>query len=191
MHELDHDDRATASFGELEPRQIEFIRVYLVNGMNGTKAAAEVFGMGYNAAANKAHTLLHDPRIASVISAEMQSRMRRLRVDGDWVLEQAVEVFHRCMQVEKLLDRDGNLTGEFRFDATNSLKALNLIGKHVNVRAFESVQEDNRKEQVLERLQRGRERSRVAQRQAVAALADLEDDTGGSGARDDKHVSFL
>lgn len=191
MSQLEHDDQAAATFGELEPREIEFIRVYLVNGMNGTKAAAEVFGMDRSAAAGKAHRLLHEPRIASVISAEMHGRMQRLKIDGDWVLEQAVEVFNRCMQVEKMLDRNGNLTGEFRFDATNSLKALELIGRHVNVKAFEKTQENQLKEEIIHRLQRGRQRSGLAQRQVIAVLTDLKEDTIDAGTQGGKPTSFM
>lgn len=191
MNQLEHDGQAAATFGDLEPREIEFIRVYLVNGMNGTKAATEVYDMDRSSASGKAHTLLHDPRIASVISAEMHDRMRRLKIDGDWVLEQAVEVFKRCMQAEKMLDRDGNITGEFRFDAANSLKALELIGKHVNVKAFEKTQETHLKDEILHRLKRGRELSGLAKRQAIAALANLENNQDDAATREDQAVSFM
>src|SRR5690606_27765860 len=115
---------------------------------------------------------LHDPRIAAVVAAEMHSRVQRLRIDSDWGLEQAVEVFNRCMQVEKLLDRSGNLTGEFKFDPANSLKALDIIGKHINVKASEEVQHNQRQEEIVHRLLRGRGRSRLAQQCAIATLAD-------------------
>lgn len=171
---MEYEHEAAATSGELEPREIEFIRVYLVNGMNGSKAATEVYGLDGSAASNKAHSLLHDPRIAAVVAAEMHSRMQRLRIDSDWVLEQAVEVFNRCMQVEKLLDRNGNLTGEFKFDAANSLKALDIIGKHINVKAFEEAQHNHRQEEIVQRLLRGRGRSRIAQQSIIQALANSQ-----------------
>lgn len=190
MQKLEHE-QAAAPFGELELREIEFIRVYLVNGMNGTKAAVEVFGLNREYAATKAHNLLQDPRIASIISAEMHARMRRLRIDVDWVLEQAVEVFNRCMQTEKILDRHGNLTGEFKFDATNSLKALELIGKHVNVKAFEKVLEDRSNDEVLQRLQRARVRLTSLQRDSIEAVGSIVDLQSGDSNEIQAPLSFL
>ena len=62
--------------------------------------------------------------------------------------------------MEKVLDRDGNLTGEFRFDASNAIKALALIGKHVDVRAFENKEStSNISEEMVNRLRRGRDRA--------------------------------
>lgn len=62
--------------------------------------------------------------------------MNELKIDATWVLREAVDIYSRCSQVEKILDRHGNETGEYRFDAPNALKALKMIGDHVNVKAF-------------------------------------------------------
>ena len=87
--------------------------------------------------------------------------MQRLRVDADWVLAEAINVYQRCMQKEKVVDRDGNFTGEFRFDAANSLKALNLIGQHVSAKVFEEKQIAHQDRELMERLQRARSRNKA------------------------------
>jgi phage terminase small subunit len=99
--------------------------------------------------------------VKAAIAAQLETRASRLLVGGDWVLRQLVSVFERCNQVEKILDRDGQPTGEFKFDASNSLKALNLIGQHCDVAAFKSdaAPSDTAHAQgLIERLQRGRQR---------------------------------
>lgn|GEM_PF-4668635 len=54
----------------------------------------------------------------------------------------------------------GQPTGEFKFDAANAIKALALIGKHVDVRAFEDKVAGNTfSEEMIERLHRGRLRA--------------------------------
>jgi phage terminase small subunit len=63
------------------------------------------------------------------------------------------------MQAEKVLDRDGNHTGEFKFDASNALKALTLVGKHVDVKAFDQkVEVSQEGNELIARLNRGRQR---------------------------------
>ena len=46
---------------QLRPEEIEFILLYLTNGMNGTKAAIHTFGLSSTAAGSKAHILLIAP----------------------------------------------------------------------------------------------------------------------------------
>ena len=70
----------------------------------------------------------------------MQDRIKRTKIDADWVLNQAVKLHNRCMQGEPVLDRDGNETGEWKFEHAGANKSLELIGKHVNVQAFTEKQ---------------------------------------------------
>ena len=54
----------------------------------------------------------------------------------DNLLNQAVKVHNRCMQHEEVTDREGASTGEFKFEHSGANKALEIIGKHVDVQAF-------------------------------------------------------
>lgn len=152
-------DSINADIGALTPEDIEFIRIYLINGRNGTRAAMEAFGLTYAQSANKASRMFNRPEVITVIERELKASMQRLQIDSDWVLREAVEVYQRCMQTTKILDRDGNPTGEYRFDAANSIKALNLIGAHINVKAFEGRQRVTFDVLIVERLRRARSRT--------------------------------
>ena len=138
---------------ELEPQQQVAVSLYL-KSMNKSQAARD---SGYETT-----KVFDNPAVKKAIAAQLAVRAKRLLVGGDWVLRELVVVYERCMQTEKTLDRDGNYIGEFRFDASNSLKALALIGKHVDVSAFENKQEQHQKkevsQQIVERLNRARKR---------------------------------
>jgi hypothetical protein len=55
-----------------------------------------------------------------------------------------VEVFERCMQHKPVLDKDGNPTGEYRFDSAGAARALELMGKHKSVNAFKETESDRK-----------------------------------------------
>ena len=46
------------------------------------------------------------------------------------------------MQQVPVLDKEGNPTGEYRFNAAGALRALELIGKHKAVNAFKETESD-------------------------------------------------
>ena len=96
----------------------------------------------------------------AAIAEQLSIRAERLRLGGDWVLGELRRVYDRCMEIQEIKDVYGQSTGEFKFDAANALKALSLIGKHVDVRAFEDkVSTSSFGEEMVERLQRGRLRT--------------------------------
>ena len=156
-------------------QELEFCRLYIKYQRNGTRAVLEAFpGLSPTQAASKAHNLLSKPQIYAVIYHAVQEAMKRIQVDAEWVLNGAVEVYERCMQKEKILDRNGDFTGEFKFDASNSLKALDIIGKHISVKAFEDRLENDKSREVAERLSRAR--LRTQHRQALEEIeAENED----------------
>jgi len=125
----------------MSPMQQRFVNEYLVD-LNATQAAARA---GYSAktAVQKGYQLLQKPEIADAIAAKVAARSERTAIDADYVLRQAVKLHERCMQeVEPFTDRkglqirdkDGNPL--FVFNAAGAAKALELVGKHVNVSAF-------------------------------------------------------
>jgi len=118
-------------------------------------------------------TLIFDKPAVKVAIAELLSiRAERLRVGGDWVLGELKRVYDRCMQVEDVFDRDGRPTGRFEFDASNAIKALALIGKHTDVRAFEEkMQVLPGNDELVNRLNRGRQRVRERNSQIESSLS--------------------
>lgn len=89
---------------------------------NGTQAAIRA---GYSEASAKdiAYELLRKPKIIDKICAAMAKRSQRAEVDAAWVLARLVEVEGEAASAEK-----GN--------RLHRLRALELIGKHVDVNAF-------------------------------------------------------
>ena len=104
------------------------------------KVCAEVTGLSYDYV-RELHTKTH------ILDALEKGRKRvaaRAEVDAAWVLKQQVRVYERCMTVHPVLDREGNPTGEFKFDANGASRALELIGKHRTVSAFKPTDDDGR-----------------------------------------------
>ncbi len=61
---------------------------------------------------------------------------KEFKIDAEWVLRQAVKVHERCMQAEPVMSQ-GAPTGEYKFEAAGANKSLELIGKHIDVQAFQ------------------------------------------------------
>ena len=151
----------------LTARQEKFVEEYMID-LNATQAAIRA---GYSA--KSAHvggpTLLDNPRVAAAIAAAKKARAEATKIDAEWVLKQAVELHLRCMQEIKpalhpktrrqLKDEEGNLL--FTFNAAAASRALELIGKHVDIGAFKDRLEISSGISLVERLQQGRARSRL------------------------------
>jgi len=79
--------------------------------------------------------------------AEVQARIGELKeqvrllaekdfkIDAAWVLRSAKRVYDRCMQDEPVMVQ-GEPSGEYKFEAAGANKALDTIGKHIDVQAF-------------------------------------------------------
>ena len=73
------------------------------------------------------------PEIAErIVALQQQAAERvvtRLAVDNDYILDTYREIVERCMQSQPVLTRDGDSTGEYRFDAKSAVAALNSLSK--------------------------------------------------------------
>lgn len=124
----------------LNDKQEMFCREYLID-LNATQAAIRA-GYSERTANEQGSQLLSKLSIRDRISELIQERNERNQVDADYVLRQAVKVHKRCMQEvrpktlkgEQVYDE--NLNAVYEFNASGALKALELIGKHVDVQAF-------------------------------------------------------
>ena len=72
--------------------------------------------------------------------AELKEQVRLIaekdfKIDAAWVLKSAKRVFDRCMQDEPVMSQ-GEPTGEYKFAEAGANKALEIIGKHIDVQAF-------------------------------------------------------
>lgn len=131
---------------KLTDKQEMFCREYLLD-LNATQAAIRA-GYSEKTARNIAGNLLTKINIQMRISELKAQRCEEVKIDANWVLINAKRVFDRCMQDEPILTRDGDpvivstengdLAAAYKFDSNGANKALDTIGKHVEVNAFKT-----------------------------------------------------
>lgn len=108
-----------------------FAREYIID-FNGTRAAI-ASGYSKHTANRIADQNLNRPQIQAAITASINARIKRTEITADYVLTSLRNVAERCMQAEAVLDREGNPTGEYRFDSTGANKSLELLGKYLKL----------------------------------------------------------
>ena len=151
----------------LTPKQQQFVDEYLID-LNATQAAIRA-GYSSRTARAIASENLAKPHIQDAIAKAKMERSEATRIDAEWVLKQAVELHQRCMQEikparnpktrEQMKDEDGNLL--FTFNAAAANRALELVGKHVDIGAFRDRLEVSGGITLAERIQAGRNRARM------------------------------
>jgi len=139
----------------ISPKRTIFVQEYLKD-FNGTRSAIAA-GYSPKSAAETASEILTNPKVTAMVAESIRLRCERIQVDADWVLDQAVQVYHKCMIEVPSFDRNGSAVGQ-KVDPANAIRALELIGKHVNVLAFRDRLEITTSQDLTERLKRGRER---------------------------------
>lgn len=128
----------------LTDKQEMFCREYLVD-LNATQAAIRA-GYSHKTACEQGARLLANVKVQQRIAELKAERNERVKIDADYVLRQAVKLHERCMQEIKPkmfkgmpdieIEDDGELNLKFEFNANGAAKALDLIGKHVDIQAF-------------------------------------------------------
>ena len=79
------------------------------------------------------HRLLRNVKVAARIDQALQERVGRTEVTADWVISKLVENVERAMQAKPVADRQGNPTGEFRYDGAVANQALRHLGQHLGM----------------------------------------------------------
>jgi phage terminase small subunit len=151
----------------LTPKQQRFVEEYLID-LNATQAAVRA-GYSKKTARAIASENLAKPYIQVAVAKAKQERSEATKIDADWVLRQAVEIHQRCMSEirpvlnpktrKQVYDDDGNAL--FTFNAAAANRALELVGKHVEVAAFKDRIEHSSGFGLAERIQAGRKRARL------------------------------
>tara|TARA_R110000751_G_scaffold63570_1_gene131042 strand:+ start:1338 stop:1841 length:504 start_codon:yes stop_codon:yes gene_type:complete len=114
---------------------------YIANGyQNKTKSYLDACeSMGKKPSKNpetSASEILSYPNVLGFLRSVKEKVAQDVQIDAAWVLRQAVKVHERCMQAEPVIDKEGGSTGEYKFEHTGANKALEIIGKHIDVQAF-------------------------------------------------------
>ncbi len=107
---------------KLNAKQERFCEEYLID-LNATQAAIRA-GYSEKTAKEIGCENLTKPNIASYVATLKQERSNSTRIDAAYVLVRSNELLERCM-----IEGEG-------FNAAGAGKALDLIGKHVDVQAY-------------------------------------------------------
>ena len=151
---------------KLTPRQQRFVAEYRID-LNATQAAIRA-GYSEKTARQTGSENLSKPAIQEAIARAMRKRSEATEIDAEWVLRQAMELHLRCMSEIKpvnnpktgkqIYNDDGNAL--FKFNASGASRALELIGKHIDIGAFRDRLEVNSGgPSLIERIQAGRRRA--------------------------------
>lgn len=73
------------------------------------------------------------PLVQARIKFLQEERAKELGIDAYYVLNNLKAIAERCMQAEEVKDREGNSTGEYKFDSTSAIKANELMMKHLGM----------------------------------------------------------
>jgi phage terminase small subunit len=115
----------------LTNKQAEFVSQYLLD-LNSTQAAIRA-GYSKKTAGWIGPQLLAKTHIQALLSLRISERAERTQVTADYVLTTIRNTVERCAKAEPVIGKDGQPTGEYRFDATAVLKGCELLGKHLKM----------------------------------------------------------
>lgn len=77
--------------------------------------------------------LLSNPKVAQRLKELQEEVKNRNVLTVEWVLNNLKEIAERCMQTVPVLDKDGEPTGEYKFEHTGANKSLELIGRSLSM----------------------------------------------------------
>lgn len=104
----------------MTPKQAAFVREYLID-LNATQSAIRA-GYSESTASEQGSRLLGNVKVAEAIAQAKDERADKCDIDALWVLREAKATYEAARSLDKLSEAN---------------TALGLIGKHVNVNAFE------------------------------------------------------
>lgn len=113
----------------LNEKQKRFVNEYLVD-LNATQAAIRA-GYSVDTAGQIGYQLLQKTLIQEAINSQKIALAASIGVTQEFIVKSFMKVANRCMQAEPVLDREGNETGEYVFNAPGANKALEMLGKHL------------------------------------------------------------
>lgn len=119
----------------LTPKQQVFFNSYMTQGN-----ASVAYRKAYNCTNAKdttinrsAFLLLRNPKIQPLIHAFKAKNAKKCEISAEYVLNNIKMIGERCMQKVKIIDKDGNPTGEWKCDAQGALKAQEMLGRYLKL----------------------------------------------------------
>ena len=116
---------------KLTNKQELFIQYYMIS-LNATTAAIKA-GYKEKTAYHTGYENLNKPQIRSEIDLRLDKRATDNGITADYVLTSLKNIAERCQQIEPIYGKDGQPTGQFKFDSSGANKSLELLGKHLKL----------------------------------------------------------
>jgi phage terminase small subunit len=119
----------------LTPKQEKFCLAYLEIG-NASEAYRRAYDVEKMSAQNiwtESSRLLTNPQISARLIELREGVAAITKVSRAWVVEKLVTVVERSPQTEAVMDRNGNETGEYRYDSAGANRALQLLGTEIGM----------------------------------------------------------
>lgn len=106
----------------------ELAQAFIITGSK--KKAGDM--AGYTDKSN-AWRAMHREDVQARIKFLQDERAEELGIDAYYILSNLKTIAERCLQNEEVRDREGNLTGEYKFEYNGALKANELMMKHLGM----------------------------------------------------------
>jgi phage terminase small subunit len=113
----------------LANQQHENLAQAYVETANKKKAGEKA---GYTDKSNAFRAILRQD-VQERIKFLQEERAEELGIDAYYVLSNLKTIAERCLQNEEVKDREGNPTGEYKFEHNGALKANELMMKHLGM----------------------------------------------------------
>ena len=151
----------------LNQRQRRFLKLYLGDSEiagNGTRCYMAAYSQeNIQCAQRSASKLLKNPHVRALIDKVESAAFEELQIDAKYVLGQSIRLLDRAMGddsfdvVEVETDPDTgservSVTSQRSYDPATAHKALQLIGQHKDVQAFQVTVEHNHTHHLEQRL---------------------------------------
>lgn len=115
--------------GKLTAKQEMFCKEYIID-LNATQAAIRA-GYSQDTAKEIGCQNLTKLNIQERIAELQKDRLERVQIDADYVINGVKELTERCVQAVPVLDKEGNETGEWKFEVNGAFKGYELLGRHL------------------------------------------------------------
>lgn len=119
------------TFANMQENHKRFCDKYFET-LNGSEAARYA-GYAEASARQEASRLLDRDDIQDYLSNLRAEYAAKSAVSKEWVVERFKTISERCVQAEAVYDKDGNPTGEYKFDSSGANKATEMLGKIIGV----------------------------------------------------------
>lgn len=116
-----------------------FIQEY-VKTLDGS-LSVEKAGYKIKDKAGFARRLLANPKIIKEIKNEMDFQIKSLRIQKGYVVKKLLQIAEFSLEVEDILDKDGNYTGKKKLrDTSAGLKALESLAKYLDISSKQDLE---------------------------------------------------